>query len=94
MYRETERLILRDDRPDEVDIVVAVWTDPRAMEYMGGPKDEAKVRAAFLDGLGSNEPCRFWAIEERTSGRRIGECGLLNKEVEGAREVELVYVRE
>ncbi|MHC4956078.1 MAG: GNAT family N-acetyltransferase [Planctomycetota bacterium] len=92
MYRKTARLILRDDRPDEAETVVAVWTDAKVMRHMGGVRDPERVRRAFEEGLDSNDPLRFWAVEEQATGRRIGECGLIAKQVEGRDEVELVYV--
>ena len=40
------------------------------------------------------DPPRYtlWPVVERATGRVIGECGLLEKDVDGRREIELVYV--
>ena len=92
MYRQTERLILRDDRPDEAESVIAVWTDAEVMRHMGGPRDPERVRRAFEEALDVKGELRFWAVEVQETGRRIGECGLIQKQVEGAPEVELVYI--
>ena len=33
-----------------------------------------------------------WPVEEKQTGRVVGDCGLLDKEVDGKSEIELVYV--
>ena len=33
-----------------------------------------------------------WPVEEKQTGRVVGDCGLLDKEVDGREEIELVYV--
>lgn len=88
------RLLLRRHRPDDVDALVALWTDPDVTLHMGGPRDAARVRKSLEDAARHPERDTYdlWPVVERTSGQVIGHCGLLDKEVDGAGEIELVYV--
>jgi RimJ/RimL family protein N-acetyltransferase len=91
---ETERLALRRLRAEDVETLVALWTDPEVTRHLGGPRDAAKVRERLVAEAGSPTP--RWPdlapLVEKASGRVIGDCGLLEKDVEGRAELEVVYV--
>jgi len=91
---ETERLRLRYQRAADVEALVALWTDPEVMRYMGGPRDTAQVTHIFEETARAPraDAHDLWVVVERGSGRVVGHCGLLDKEVEGREEIELVYV--
>jgi len=94
MKLETERLILR---PLEVADAVAcskLWTDPEVTRYMGGPRNYEEIYAEFVKDARDESPPKFdlWPVVEKSTGKIIGHCGLLDKEVEGKEEIELVYV--
>jgi RimJ/RimL family protein N-acetyltransferase len=78
---ETERLILRGHRRDDFPAVLELWSDPRTVRLMGmEPMTEEDAWAKFLRSFGAWEVNRFgfWAVEEKASGRFVGECGFLN----------------
>lgn len=94
MFLETERLRLRAMRASDVAGLVRLWTDPEVTRYMGGPRDEAALREIFSEDLSKPPPEAndLWPVEEKSTSRVVGHCGLLEKEVDGTAEVELVYV--
>lgn len=91
---ETPRLLIRALSVDDLPSLIALWTDPDVMRHMGGPRDSARLRQVYEEELRLADPPRYtlWPIVERSTGRVIGECGLLEKDVGGRREIELVYV--
>jgi len=86
MEYRTERLHIRPERPDDEEACIALWVDPAVTRHVGGPRDPEVVRAAFRKG-----DTRAWTVVERSSGRRVGQLMLLDKDVEGRGEVELNY---
>ena len=78
---ETERLILRGFRREDFAAVFELWSDPRTVQLMGmKPMTEEDCWAKFLRSFGAWEVngFGFWAIEEKSSGRFVGEAGFLN----------------
>src|ERR1051325_9460795 len=77
----TERLILRGFRNEDFAGVLELWSDPRTVALMGmQPMNEEDCWAKFLRGVGAwhVNGFGFWAIEEKASGRFVGELGFLN----------------
>ena len=91
---ETERLLVRAIEPADIEPLAAIWCDPQATRYMGGPRQFHAVCRALREDLPPPVPSRFnlWPTIEKATGRVIGDCGLLEKEVAGRTEIELVYV--
>jgi len=91
---ETERLIVRTLEPGDVEALAALWSDPIATAHLGGARKFDEVRRALREDLALPEQPSFdlWATIEKASGRVVGHCGLLDKEIAGRPEVELVYV--
>ena len=91
---ETPRLLIRRLEPGDVDALAALWTDPEVTRYIGGPRDAATVRANMeADAAAAAPPALdLWTVVEKASGRVVGNCGLLEKTVDGRPEVELAYV--
>lgn len=94
MHIETERLLLRSLQPSDVPALVQLWTDPDVTHYMGGPRDPDSLQNSFEEDLQTPPPGPFdlWPVVEKASGQVVGHCGLLDKEVDGVTEIELVYV--
>ncbi len=90
---ETGRLLLRNTQPEDVSALVSMWTDPAVTQFMGGPKDAEWLRQTFTQDADQPDPATYdqWPVIEKLTGRLIGYCGLLDKDVEGRQEVELVY---
>lgn len=91
---ETQRLVLRRQRADDIDFLVDLWSDPEITRALGGPRERDGLRAGFAATAAEPAADRFdlWPVVEKEDGRLVGHCGLLNKQVEGRDEIELVYV--
>ncbi|TIX66271.1 MAG: GNAT family N-acetyltransferase [Mesorhizobium sp.] len=84
---ETARTILRAHRLDDFDAYVAMWADPAVTRFIGGQprtREESWMRFLRHAGLWSLIGYGFWAIEEKASGRFIGEAGFhdLKRDIE------------
>ena len=94
---ETERLLLRAPREEDLSRIADLWTDAQATEHIGGPRDRDMVLDGFREyaadphAFAQGEGERWWSIIERFSGRLVGLCALLEKEIEGQTETELGY---
>jgi len=90
----TERLILRYQQRSDVPALVDLWADPDVTRYLGGPRDREWLESVFEETAEEPyaEECDLWPVVERATGRVVGHCGLLEKEVEGTPEIELTYV--
>jgi len=83
----TKRLILRPAGTEDIDFVVGLWTDPEVMRFMGGPREPDKIRAAVEQGVEN-----AWLMVDRQTGQPVGDCFLIDKEIDGAPEKEIVYL--
>lgn len=90
---ETERLILRQFVPGDADALSRVLSDPETMRHYPAPFDRAAVdgwirrnlRRYAANGHG------LWAMDEKTTGEMIGDCGLTLQEVDGTLMPEIGY---
>jgi RimJ/RimL family protein N-acetyltransferase len=84
---ETERLILRGHRLDDFADSFALWSDAEVTRFIGGrpsTREEAWGRLLRYAGHWSLLGFGYWAVEEKGTGRFIGETGF----AEGKREIE------
>lgn len=75
---ETERLILRDHRLSDFDDYAAMWRDPVVTRFIGGrarEREEVWIRLLRYAGMWQLLGFGLWAIEEKSSGRLVGEAG-------------------
>jgi RimJ/RimL family protein N-acetyltransferase len=75
---ETDRLKLRPHRLDDFPNCAALWADPLVTKYIGGKpltEEEAWVRLLRYVGHWSLMGFGYWAIEEKASGKFLGEGG-------------------
>ena len=75
---ETPRLRLRGHRADDHAALLAIWSDPVVVRYIGGhasTSQEAWLRLLRYLGLWCALGYGYWAIEEKSSGRFIGDIG-------------------
>jgi ribosomal-protein-alanine N-acetyltransferase len=94
MQLKTKRLLLRPLQAADAESLARLWTDPEVTKFMGGPRDFETVRQTLLADARADPLPEFdlWPVIEQATGRIIGHCGLLDKEVEGVTEIELIYV--
>ena len=74
---ETSRLRLRPHAAEDLDACATMWADPRVTEYIGAPSTRLQSWARMRGYVGLWEflGYGYWAIEEKTRGRFIGEIG-------------------
>ncbi len=75
---ETERLILRPHRSDDFDTYVELWADEAVVRFISGvpsTREQSWGRMLRTTGMWHHTGFGFLAIEEKESGRFIGEAG-------------------
>ncbi|RWO80986.1 GNAT family N-acetyltransferase [Mesorhizobium sp.] len=75
---ETPRAILRGHRLDDFDDYAAMWADPAVIRLIGGEprlREDSWVRFLRHGGMWAMLGFGFWAVEEKATGRFIGEAG-------------------
>lgn len=75
---ETARLILRGHRLDDFAACAAMWADPNVTRHIGGkPFSREETWSKILRYAGHWVLLGFgyWALEDKTSGRFVGEVG-------------------
>lgn len=75
---ETARLRLRAHRADDHVACTAIWSDPEVTRYIGGrpfTAEEVWKRLLQYAGMWSLLGYGYWAVEEKSSGRYIGDIG-------------------
>jgi RimJ/RimL family protein N-acetyltransferase len=75
---ETERLLLRPHRVDDFEACAAMWADPAVTRFIGGKPfsaEESWARLLRYAGHWTLMGFGFWAIEEKATGKFIGEAG-------------------
>jgi len=78
MRIETERLVLRDWEPRDLDAFAAINADPEVMRFFPAPFSRAET-AAYMDraaAILATDRMSFLAAEERASGDLVGVVGL------------------
>ena len=75
---ETERLILRPWRVEDVAEFARATNTPAVMEFLGGVRDPEEFRSSYERVAASQEKngfC-FWIVERLSDGALLGFCGL------------------
>jgi ribosomal-protein-alanine N-acetyltransferase len=91
---QTERLILRRLQPADIPALIDLWCDPDVTQHLGGPRDKAKLEKLFAQDAKNPfaEQYDLWPLFKKSSDQVIGHCGLLEKEVDGTDEIEVIYI--
>jgi RimJ/RimL family protein N-acetyltransferase len=75
---ETERLRMRAHSVDDFSALKAMWSEEAVTHYIGGKQmrpDECWTRLLRYRGLWPLLGYGYWAVEEKASGRFIGDVG-------------------
>jgi RimJ/RimL family protein N-acetyltransferase len=74
---ETERLRLRAHQPEHLRDCTAMWRDEAVTRYTGGPSTSHRswMRLLSYRGHWSVLGFGYWAVEERTTARYVGDIG-------------------
>ena len=80
----TERLKLTPFAEADVDIALAMFTDPEVQRYAGGVITAAEVHAELHKWVrrGGNGCIGIWCISDRVSGEKLGTAALLPMPIE------------
>jgi ribosomal-protein-alanine N-acetyltransferase len=70
---------------------IAIWTDPQVRKYLSGTVSKEQLEKGFREDMTRQSPYGFLSVLAKDSGLHIGDCGLLQKEIESQPEAELVY---
>ena len=94
MILRTNRLHLRRLQAFDIEALIELWCDPDVTRYLGGPKDRARLKDIFEQDAKDPyaHPYDLWPLINSQSNQVIGHCGLLEKEVDGKDEIEIVYI--
>lgn len=77
----TERLLLRGHRLDDFDEFLAIWKQKDLVRFIGGElptREQVWARLLRYAGMWHHLGFGFFAVEERGSGKLIGEVGFLD----------------
>ena len=94
MKIETDRLIIRSIQETDLESLAELWIDPDVTYYMGGQRNHEEVLKSLEDDVQANHKPTFnlWPVIEKGTNQIIGDCGIIEKKVEGKNEYEIVYV--
>ena len=94
MKIETDRSVIRWIQEADLEPLAALWADPEVTYYMGGPRNyEELLKELGEDAQLNPQPAfNLWPVIEKETGEIIGHCGILEKEIEGRNQYEIVYV--
>jgi ribosomal-protein-alanine N-acetyltransferase len=91
---ETEHLLFRPLTLADLDDLAVLYADPDVMRFLGGPRDRDEVKRVLNRYIKEYEMYghSFFATLLKSDQRFIGQCGLLNQEIDDQPEIELGYV--
>lgn len=75
---ETPRLTLRPHTRDDFPALAAMWADPAVVRYIGGKPSTSEESWSRLVRYAGHWPLMgfgYWAIEEKATGRFMGDAG-------------------
>lgn len=78
---ETARLRLRGHERRDFDASAAMWGDAEVARFIGGrPSSREEVWGRYLRyiGMWPTLGCGYWVIEEKATGRFLGEIGFMD----------------
>jgi ribosomal-protein-alanine N-acetyltransferase len=91
---ETDRLILRTMRAEDVDDLLVIFSDPKVMASFGGQLfDRTMMEGWVRRNLAHQEEYGYGLFSVILKPREllVGDCGLEHMEVDGCPEVEIGY---
>lgn len=90
---ETSRLILREFVPQDAEALALVISDPETMRYYPSPYDRAGVEEWIARNIRRYRASGhgLWALDLRSTGEMVGDCGITLQEVDGEHLPEIGY---
>ena len=90
---ETERLLLRYQRNNDLNFLIDLWIDNDITKYVGGPRDKQNLIKSFNE-IAVNpmkEEYDLWFFELKSTQDTIGMAGLLEKLIGNEKYFEINY---
>jgi RimJ/RimL family protein N-acetyltransferase len=100
---ETERLVLRAFRTEDLAPLAAIWSDETVVRYIGGQKlsrEDTWRRSLAACGQWPFVGFGYWVVERKSDGRVIGQAGFadfkrdMRPSIEGEPEFGYVFAPE
>lgn len=90
---DTQRLLIRVAKEEDYNSSKNIWCDPKVRKYIGGDElSEEVFKKAFYEDLNTPKgDYGFKSVVLKSTNEHIGDSGLVEKEIEGKSEVEVVY---
>jgi ribosomal-protein-alanine N-acetyltransferase len=90
---ETERMILRYQKAEDVEFLAALWSDERVAEFTGSAHTKEWLRDEFEKSAKNPHAEKYdlWVVQDKLGGELLGHCGFIDKEVEGQLEYDICY---
>jgi ribosomal-protein-alanine N-acetyltransferase len=94
MKIETDRLIVRSNQLVDSEPLAALWADPDVTYYMGGARNYEEILKLSREYAQLNPQPAFdlWPVIEKETGQIIGTGGILEKDIDGSNQYEVIYV--
>jgi len=94
MRIETDRLIIKSNQEVDLEPLAALWADPDVTRYMGGPRNYGEILKDLRDDAQLDPQPAFdlWPVIEKETGQTIGTGGILDKDIDGRTQYEIIYV--
>jgi [ribosomal protein S5]-alanine N-acetyltransferase len=93
---ETERILLREMTPADIDALLALYSDSEVKQYVYTEAMDYAETQEELDwiivGYTEHPGYGLWATIDKVTGEFIGRCGLLPWTIDDRPEVELTYM--
>jgi len=94
MKIETDRLVIKSNQEVDLEPLAALWADPEVTRYMGGPRNYEEILKILIEDAEVNPQPAFdlWPVVEKETGHIIGTSGILEKDIDGRNQYEVIYV--
>lgn len=91
---ETERLILREFVPEDIDDLYKIYEDnDRYIEKLSDDREQERAKLeSYIKYVYGFYGFGLWAVVEKSSGLLIGRCGLSVEEIDGEGVLEIGYM--
>lgn len=91
---ETERLLLRDQRPEDADVLAKMFADEEVMRFIGDgktyPRSVVEQSIAKWNDYGRKFGYTSWAVVRKEDNAFIGKCGF--NRLPDDSDIELAYM--
>lgn len=90
----TDRLNLRKMTTGDVENLMKIFSDSEAMRFYPSIMNEEETLQWINRTLGNYEKLGvgFWIVEDKTTGKFLGQCGIIPQEFDGVRVMEIAYL--